>query len=62
MNLSLRGPAPRHAGLLSVSQPSGKTFPAPTTNALGHVVLQMKARIGTGEAPIALVAKGQAEQ
>jgi hypothetical protein len=62
MNLSLRATGTRHPGVLSLTQPSGKTFPALTTNALGHVVLQMKARIGTGEAPIALVVKGQAQQ
>jgi hypothetical protein len=61
-NLSLRATGTRHPGVLSLTQPSGKTFPALTTNALGHVVLQTKARIGTGEAPIALVVKGQAEQ
>jgi hypothetical protein len=33
-----------------------------TTNALGHVVLQMKAKIGSREAPIALVVKGEAPQ
>jgi hypothetical protein len=62
MNLSLRATGTRHPGVLSLTQPSGKTFPALTTNALGHVVLQMKARIGTGETPIALVVKGQAQQ
>lgn len=62
MKRSLMATDTAHPGVLSLTRPSGDTFSAVTTNALGHVVLQMKAKIGSREAPIALVVKGEAPQ
>lgn len=63
MDLSRRATGTRHPGVFSLTRPSGATFPAATTNDQGHVVLQFKARLRSGgDAPMALVVKGRAEQ
>ena len=63
MDLSRKATGTRHPGVFSLARPSGTTFPAVATNDQGHVVLQVKARLRSGgEAPIALVVKGRAEQ
>lgn len=63
MDLSRKATGTRHPGVLSLTRASGTSFPAVTTNDLGHVVLQVKGRLRSGaEAPIALVVKGHAEQ
>ncbi len=60
--LSTTATGTKHPGVLSLTGPSGQTLPSVTVNEAGHVVLQLKARIGAAEAPIALVVKGQAPQ
>ncbi len=63
VDLGRKATGTRHPGVLSLTRPSGTTFPAVTTNDLGHVVLQVKSWLRSGgEAPIALVVKGHAEQ
>lgn len=59
---STRATGTRHPGVLSLTRPAGESFPSVTVNEAGHVVLQMKAKIGAVEAPIALVVKGRAPQ
>ncbi len=63
MDLSRKATGTRHPGVLSLTRPSGTNFPSVTANDAGHVVVQVKARLRSGgEAPIALVVKGQTEQ
>ena len=63
MDLSRKATGTRHPGVFSLTRPSGTSFPALAMNDQGHVVLQVKARLKSGgDAPIALVVKGQAEQ
>ncbi len=63
VDLSRKATGTRHPGVLSLTRPSGTAFPAVTTNDAGHVVLQLRSRLRSGgEAPIALVVKGHAEQ
>jgi hypothetical protein len=63
MALSRKATSTRHPGVFALTQPSGASFPAATTNDSGYVVLQVKAKLRSGrEAPIALVVKGHAEQ
>jgi len=63
VNSSRKATGTRHPGVLSLTRPSGTSFPSVTTNALGHVVLQVKAKLRSGgEMPIALVIKGRSEQ
>lgn len=63
MDLSRKATGTRHPGVFSLTRPSGTSFPASAMNDQGHVVLQVKARLRSGgDAPMALVVKGQAEQ
>ncbi len=63
MDLSRKATGTRHPGVFSLTRPSGTSFPAVTTNDQGHVVVQFKARLRSGgDAPMALVVKGHAEQ
>jgi hypothetical protein len=62
MTLSVKATGTKHPGVLSLTRPSGESFPSVKVDGAGHVVLQLKARIGAVEAPIALVVKGQAPQ
>jgi hypothetical protein len=63
LDLSRKATGTRHPGVFSLTTPTGKSFPAVTTNDQGHVVLQVKARSRSGaELPIAIVVKGHAEQ
>jgi hypothetical protein len=61
-NLSTKATGTRHPGVLALTRPSGESSSSVIVTAAGHVVLQMKARIGAAESPIALVVKGQAPQ
>ncbi|HEX9148353.1 MAG TPA: hypothetical protein VF958_04245 [Thermoanaerobaculia bacterium] len=60
--LSVKATGTKHPGVLSLTRPSGESFPSVRVDGAGHVVLQMKASIGAVEAPIALVVKGQVPQ
>ena len=63
MGLSRKATGTRHPGVFALTRPSGTSFPGATTNDSGYVVLQVKAKLRSGgEAPIALVVKGHAEQ
>ncbi len=63
MALSRKATGTKHPGVFALTRPSGTSFPAATTNDSGYVVLQVKAKLRSGgEAPIALVVKGHAEQ
>lgn len=63
VDLSRKATGTRHPGVFSLTRPSGTSFPAASTNDQGHVVLQFKVRLKSGgDAPIALVVKGHAEQ
>jgi hypothetical protein len=63
MALSRKATGTRHPGVFALTRPSGSSYPAATTNDSGYVVLQVKAKLRSGgEAPIALVVKGHAEQ
>jgi hypothetical protein len=63
VDLSRKATGTRHPGVFSLTRPSGTTFPAAAINDQGHVVLQFKARLrSAGDAPMALVVKGHAEQ
>jgi len=61
-SLSTKATGTRHPGVFALTRPSGEKSPSVTLNAAGHVVLQVKARIGAAESAIALVVKGQAPQ
>jgi hypothetical protein len=63
MDLSRKATGTRHPGVFSLTRPSGAAFPAAATNDRGHVVLQVKTRLRSGgDAPLAVVVKGHAEQ
>jgi hypothetical protein len=63
MDLSRKATGTRHPGVFSLTRPSGTTFPAATTNDQGHTVLQVKAHLKSGgDAPLALIVQGHAEQ
>jgi hypothetical protein len=63
LDLSRKATGTRHPGVFSLAKPSGTSFPAAAENDQGHVVLQVKARLRSGgDAPMALVVKGHAEQ
>ena len=49
MDLSRKATGTRHPGVFSLTRPSGTSFPAAATNDQGHVVLQVKARLKSGE-------------
>ena len=63
LDLSRKATGTRHPGVFSLTRFSGTTSPAAAINDHGHVVLQIKARLRSGgDAPMALVVKGHAEQ
>lgn len=63
IDLSRKATGTRHPGVLSLTRASGTNFPAVTVNDAGYMVVQVKGRLRSGgEAPIALVIKGHAEQ
>lgn len=62
VKLSTNATGTKHPGVFSLTRPSGESFPSVTVNGAGHVVLQMKVKIGATESPMALVVKGQAQQ
>jgi hypothetical protein len=63
MASSRKATGTKHPGVFALVRPSGAAFPAATTNDSGYVILQVKAKLRSGgEAPIALVVKGHAEQ
>jgi hypothetical protein len=62
VSLSTKATGTSHPGVFSLSRPSGDSFPSVTVDDSGHLVLQMKATIGTRESPIALIVKGRAQQ
>jgi hypothetical protein len=63
LDLSRKATGTRHPGAFSLAKPSGGSFPGAAENDQGHVLLQVKARLRSGgDAPMALVVKGRAEQ
>lgn len=62
VKLSTNATGTKHPAVLSLTRPSGDEFPSVKANGAGHVVLELKAKIGASESPMALVVKGQAHQ
>lgn len=60
--LSSKATGTKHPGVLSLTRASSPNSPSVTVNDAGQVVLQMKAKIGAAEAPIALVVQGHTQQ
>lgn len=60
---SRRATGTKHPAVLSLTQPSGTSFPSVSVDERGRVILQLKGKLRSGkEEPIALVVKGQTEQ
>ena len=59
--LSTKATGTKHPGVLSLTRASGPNSPSVTVNDAGQVVLEMKAKIGAAEVPIALIVQGHTQ-